>query len=234
MTATIVLDEFTTVLQPIRDLVSGRTVGFEALTRTRRDSGSAVEEWLAAARDLNLHAELEIRLARAALRTLYVIPTGAFLSLNVSPDVLVDPRFTHMVGGTRLDRVVLEITENQRVTDYGTLAARVGWLRSRGARIAVDDVGSGYSTLGHVVQVHPEMIKLDAGLTRGVDVDDTRRLLVEALSSFARATRAILVAEGVESDKELDALRRAGVHYGQGYHLGRPRPVGEMAAVRIP
>ena len=95
-------------------------------------------------------------------------------------------------------------------------------LRSNGLRLAVDDAGAGYSGLQQIVQLKPDIIKLDISLTSGIERDVVRSCLAEALVGFAEQTNAKIVAEGIETEGELDALRRLGVPLGQGYLLGRP------------
>jgi EAL domain-containing protein (putative c-di-GMP-specific phosphodiesterase class I) len=122
-------------------------------------------------------------------------------------------------------RVVLEITEHEALADYGALAARLAPLREHGLRVAVDDVGAGYASLRHALQLAPDMVKMDMSLTRDVDRDPGRRALAAALISFADETEMTIVAEGIETEGELEALRTLGVQYGQGFYLARPAPL---------
>ena len=96
-------------------------------------------------------------------------------------------------------------------------------------RIAVDDAGSGYSSLAHILKLAPDFIKLDRELVSGIDLDPVRRALAASLVTFAADTGAEIVAEGVETEDELEVLRRLGVRYAQGYHLGRPAPLHALA-----
>ena len=101
-------------------------------------------------------------------------------------------------------------------------------LRRRGVRLAVDDAGAGFASLRHIVRLSPDFIKLDVSLTRGIDIDPVRQSLAAALVSFARDTGPVVVAEGIETEAELEALRHLGVPLGQGFHLGRPMPVAAV------
>jgi EAL domain-containing protein (putative c-di-GMP-specific phosphodiesterase class I) len=92
-------------------------------------------------------------------------------------------------------------------------------------RLAIDDTGAGFASLRHILNLEPDIIKLDISLTRGVDVDRARRALAAALIAFAANTGASIVAEGVETASELSVLRDLGVGFGQGYLLGRPGPL---------
>ena len=149
---------------------------------------------------------------------------GGFLSLNVSPAVAASPGLARALEGRRLDDLVLEVTEHERVEDYPALLRHLAPLRAAGLRIAVDDAGAGFASMRHVLALAPEFIKLDMSLIRDVHRDPTRRALAAALTTFAQQTGADVVAEGIETAAELRCLQQLGVSHGQGYHLGRPRP----------
>jgi len=114
------------------------------------------------------------------------------------------------------------VTEHARVADYDLLSRELKNLRNLGAGIAIDDAGAGYSGLQHIIQLKPDIIKLDIGLTRAIDADPARRALATALIFFARETGCVIVAEGVETNSELETLRLLGIPKVQGYFLGRP------------
>jgi EAL domain-containing protein (putative c-di-GMP-specific phosphodiesterase class I) len=98
-------------------------------------------------------------------------------------------------------------------------------LRSVGARLAVDDVGAGYASLQHILELNPEIVKLDVSLCRSIDSDAARRFLAKGLVWFASCIGADVVAEGVETAEELATLTELGVPFAQGYYLGRPAPL---------
>jgi EAL domain-containing protein (putative c-di-GMP-specific phosphodiesterase class I) len=114
------------------------------------------------------------------------------------------------------------------VQDYDALAVPVGTLRELGGKLAVDDVGAGFASLQHILRLAPDEIKLDVGLTGGIDVDPARRALAFGLVSFGNELGCSVVAERIETREELDALRSLGVSLGQGYFLGRPHALGEI------
>jgi EAL domain-containing protein (putative c-di-GMP-specific phosphodiesterase class I) len=223
-------------LQPIFDLEHSEIVAFEALARFGSDVSRPTSEWFAIARDVGLGKDLELLAARAALARLSELPPDRFLALNVLPDTAITREFSELLAGLG-DRVVVEVTEHAPVGDYEEFEGALAELRAHGTRLAVDDVGAGYSSLMQTVSLRPEILKLDASLTAGIDVDPARRALASSLLGFASAIDAIVVAEGVETRAELEELKAVGIRYGQGYHLGRPRPdvepdpwVGEDAA----
>lgn len=210
-----------TVFQPIIDLRSGRPAGWEGL---RRFPSGRPDEWFARAADAGLAVPLELTALEEAVRHVPDLPEGAYLAVNLSPATLVSPQFEARATDLPLHRLVIELTEQTEVSCYSALADRVRWLRERGGRIAVDDAGAGYAGLERIVTISPDILKLDAHLTRGVVDDPARQAGAAAMSWFAERIGAKLVAEGVEDADELEALRGLGVSFVQGFHTGRPRP----------
>jgi EAL domain-containing protein (putative c-di-GMP-specific phosphodiesterase class I) len=122
-------------------------------------------------------------------------------------------------------RIVVEITEHEAVEDYAALVRSLDTLRGLGCRVAIDDAGAGFASLRHTLQLAPDIVKVDISLTRDIDSDRGRRALASALISFADEMGMTIVAEGIESQAELDTLRELGVIYGQGYFLAEPAPL---------
>ena len=213
------------VYQPIVDLGSRTRIGLEALARFGSIPARAPDRWFSDATAFELGLQLELRTLHEALQGLPKIHDGAFLAVNASHRAAVSEAFVERLDGIE-DRIVLEITEHEAIDDYGALASGLAPLRERGLRVAVDDVGAGYASLRHALQLAPDMVKMDISLTRGIDRDTGRRALAAALISFAEETSMTIVAEGIETVGELETLRRLGVRYGQGFHLGRPAPLG--------
>jgi len=135
----------------------------------------------------------------------------------------VSPRLLDAVGDAPLRRIMIEITEHEPVEDYDALANALAELRARGARIAIDDAGAGFASLRHTLLLSPDTIKLDISLTRGIDADRGKRALARALISFAEEMRMDIVAEGIETERELETLLGLGAQLGQGFFLARPR-----------
>ena len=168
---------------------------------------------------MGLHEELEYAAIRLA--TDGSTHTGSLPSLNLSPSSCSPERLS-MRPAPPAERVVIEVTENAPVPDYEALRAGLQPLRAIGGRLAIDDAGAGFASLRHIVRLAPDIIKLDVALTRDVDTDRARRAMAAALVSFAIEMDIVIVAEGVETQAEFDALRSLGVRHGQGYFLGRP------------
>lgn len=208
-----------TVYQPVVTLDHLRLVGVEALSRSPGSKANPAE-WFATAAAAGLGTRLELRALANAMSALPDV-TG-FLAVNVSPATVRTPAFSRQLAGHPLDRLVLELTEHEPIHDYSAVMDTLRPLRARGLRIAVDDVGAGFASMAHILALVPELIKLDVSLVRGIDTDGPRQALAAALSTFAAKTGAAIIAEGIEDAAELDWLRRLGIEYGQGYHLGRP------------
>lgn len=209
-------------LQPIVDLKSGNVRGFEALARFSGAAGWNPQQWFEGAKGVGMGVELEAAAVRSALALLPVIPDGALLSVNVSEAALVDPGVLAMLTGPHAPRLVVELTEHDRVRDYGVMAEELAAIRGAGGRLAVDDAGSGWAGLEHILRLQPEVLKLDRALVHDIAEHEGRQAMVEAMVGFSSRMGSTLVAEGLETEEDLAMLRDLGVHCGQGYLLGRP------------
>ncbi len=213
------------VFQPIVALSSGHVCGVEALARFWTKPRRSPETWFAEAAGVGLLTALELATARCALAELDRLPGGTYLSINASPETFRSPALIELLHGVDADRVVMEMTEQSSAGDYEDLK---GWLvpiREMGARLSIDDVGSAFAGLGHVVELAPDFVKLDRSLVAGVDSDPVRCALIDRLVSFADEVGMEIVAEGVETAGDLRTLKELGVPYGQGFYLGRPGPI---------
>lgn len=214
------------VFQPIIELASGKTVGYEGLSRFDAAVQLSVDDWFEMANRVGMCVELEVACMSAMIRVLALSPPlDGYIALNVSPKTLMEYDFDELPNRSQQGGWVLEITEHSEVTDYPVLAQRLRALQSRGFRIAIDDAGAGYSSLRHVLRLAPDIVKLDISISRDIDKILRNQQLSSAIISFSRETGIALIAEGVETADERDTLLRLGVAYGQGYLFGRPAPV---------
>src|SRR5947209_3056393 len=209
---------FRLVYQPIVHVETGTIAGVEALCRF--DDGRSPEYWFTECERLGTAAGLDLQIIERALADLPLLPSG-YLAVNLSPSTLRDPRLTDLLLSPRIpaDRIVVEVTEHARVADYLEAQRVLGALRRAGVRVAVDDAGAGYSTFRHILQLRPDIIKMDQSITRDIDTDPARRALATALVIFAGEVGASVVAEGVETQAELNALASAGIYRGQGFAI---------------
>jgi diguanylate cyclase (GGDEF)-like protein/PAS domain S-box-containing protein len=228
------LHAFRPVFQPIVTLASGMTVGFEALTRFA--DGVAPDTHFAAAAEVGLGIELELATLEAALAASTALPRDAWLDVNVSAALLDDPaRLAYLLWKAGSRSIVLEITEHEAIEDYAALRRRIDEIGIP-LRLAVDDAGAGYASLRHILELRPDIVKLDRSLVVDIDSDPVRQGLVAGLRHFASIARARVVAEGIETQAEYAVLVDLGIELGQGYLLGRPgsvRKVGSAAAQEV-
>ena len=222
------------VFQPIVDLRTGEVEMYEALTRFNPDYGMNPQEWFEVAADLGMCKVLEAAaLARAAEAIEAAGREEIVVSVNVSPETLLDSGMTEYLLAFAPDRTVVELTEHARILNYSAVKAAADKLHKGGARFAIDDAGAGFASLRHILDLMPDLIKLDISLVRSIDTDTPRRALAVGLCAFAKEIGAKIVAEGIETREEFDTLSALGVDYGQGYFLARPAPLEELAAVDI-
>jgi EAL domain-containing protein (putative c-di-GMP-specific phosphodiesterase class I)/CheY-like chemotaxis protein len=217
------------VFQPIVDLVTHRTVGYEALTRF--DDGTRPDLQFARARRVGLGHDLELVTTRRSLQESSALPSDAYVSVNVSASFLVESSDLQTILRNFVERpVVLEITEHEEIDDYDAVRLTLLGLGTN-VSLAIDDVGSGYASLRHLLRLAPRIVKLDMEWTESMESEDNYVGAIVALTAMAERMGARLVTEGIETEAQLDLLRSLGVRYGQGYLLGRPVPAAEHAVL---
>jgi len=217
--------ELRMVFQPILHLQGRQAWAIEALSRFGHGPDAAPTRWFAAAWEVGLGPELELAAVRAATHAVMAYRGDALLSVNLSPETLLTTDLEPHLGNVPPDRLVIEVTEHAPVEDYEAFRSAVRGLRDRGAKLAIDDAGAGFASLRHILELDPDVIKLDVSITQGIDVDVARQRMAAALISFAAHGGSLLVAEGVETPGHARALRDLGVRLAQGYYLGRPGPI---------
>ncbi len=201
-------------LQPVVEISSGTPVGYEALSRFAEGDPESV--FAQAHRD-GRGPELEAAAISAAIAQR---PRGAYLSVNVSVGALVSDQVQEVLPAD-LRGVVLEITEQTDTDDWDEVMAVVGDCRARGALVAIDDWGRGYSNIERIMRLRPEVVKLDRSLLGDLE-DVCRQESLRTLVGWARSMGARVCAEGVETAEQWRLLRHVGIDLGQGYYFGRP------------
>lgn len=209
-------------VQPIVDVRTRSIHAYEALARFAGSTEGPLH-LLSMAAMLGQRDALERACLRAALELFGRRPAGTSLSVNLSAPVLLDPLTLQMLDEQRdLQGLIIEITEETLVQSDTHLQSAIAPLRGRGARLAVDDMGAGYSGLRQITTVHPSYLKLDRSLISGIDHDRDRAALVGALVGYSNQVGSLLVAEGIEHSAELRTLGELGVPLAQGFYTGRP------------
>lgn len=209
-------DALSAAFQPIFEAETGAVAGVEAVTRVARLPVRGLDAWLAEAEAVGLLLDFELAATRVALGNLPLVPGSAFLALKASPSTVLDPMFRETLLDGPTERIVVELTEHAPIDDYGTLNDVLATLRSEGVRLAVADAGAGVASLGRVVMLAPDLLKIDRLLTDTVDRDETRHAVVAAVTACAAQLGARTIAEDVTSKSQLDELTRLGVDLVQG------------------
>ncbi|APE29303.1 EAL domain-containing protein [Aurantiacibacter gangjinensis] len=210
--------------QPIHALGDGKPVGVECLARFPDLTKRGPQAWFDDAQATGLGLELEMTAVRCALETVGQVPEGIYAAINASPATILSGELRRALEDAEAANIVIEITEHQAVDDFTALSREISALKPF-ARIAIDDVGTGYAGLRHLIELKPDILKMDMTLTRDVHKDPARRAITAAMVQFSGDIGCKLVAEGIETVEEREMMRELGVDYGQGYLFARPLPV---------
>ena len=220
--------------QPIVELSSGRIVGVEALSRFPSEPKRTPDVWFNEATEVGLGTKLQVAAVRLALPALDVLPIDVFLSVNVDPTAAGSPELAEVIEPWPAGRVVIELTEHAPTGDYPSLREALDAFRRSGVRIAVDDAGAGFASLRHILELAPDIIKLDVSIVRDIDSESSHRALASALVGFASEIGTDLVAEGVETVEEATTLYSLGIKLIQGYFAARPGPIPDRFVIPMP
>lgn len=216
------------VFQPIVRLHDGTVTGAEALSRFPAAWQQTPDVTFHEAHSVGRGHALELLALERAAADAVGFP--GYIGMNLSPAVLFEPEFRARLERLPLERILLELSEHEAVDDYEALMAQLAPLRARGMRLAIDDVGAGFSSLRHIVLTRPDVIKLDRSIVAGAAHDPVLATLAQSLVGLAGQIGAQSVAEGIETQEDADCLRNLGVDLGQGWLFGRPAPL----AARFP
>jgi EAL domain-containing protein (putative c-di-GMP-specific phosphodiesterase class I)/CheY-like chemotaxis protein len=215
---------FRPAFQPIVELETATVIGYEALTRFA--DGTPPDVRFREARAIGLGLELEAATLESALSAAKELPGPAWLSLNVSPALIVGHQPLQSLIDSATRHVVLEVTEYAEIPDYAAFRGAVARLGDE-TELAIDDAGAGFASLRHILELRPAFIKLDRSLVADLESDPARQAMIVGLSHFARSVGSRIIAEGIETDPEVAILQSLGVTLGQGFILGRPMPEGD-------
>lgn len=223
-------ESVTVQFQPIFDLASEALIAYEALTRGPKGSVlEAPDDLFSCAQSQGLLPELERLCRRKAIESFAHLKLKGCLFLNVSPFALVESdgaqeemlQQLHNVGLT-VDRVVIEVTEGQRIEDETLFQKTISYYRDLGFQIAIDDLGSGYSGLKQWSELRPDIVKIDRYFIDRGHRNPVKREFLKSIVALARATNTRVLAEGIEQPEELALLKNLGIDMVQGFFLGRP------------
>ncbi len=218
------------LFQPIVDLRSGGIAGYEGLIRGPSDSPlHSPLSLFKAAGQFQLGVKLELLCRRVVLERFAELGLAGKLFLNVSPEALIQHgarhgetlHYMHQVG-IAPERVIIELTESQPTFDYALLRSATAHYRDMGFRIAMDDLGEGFSGLRLWSELRPDFVKIDMHFIQGIDRDPLKLQFVRSIQEIAEKSGCMVVAEGIETQAELLAVRDLKIAFGQGYLIARP------------
>lgn len=220
------------VFQPVLGLPDLQLHGFECLSRFEVEPRRSPDKWFDQAAQAGIGVRLEEHVLRKSLAYQQEFAAPFVLNVNASPALVTSAHLEPLLLGVQdLSRITLEITEHAIIQDYEALTEALSPWRQRGMQLAVDDAGAGYSSMKHILQLQPDIIKLDMSLTRCIHQDRNRRALAKGLVGFAHEIGSQVVAEGVETEEELATLRDLQVDYAQGYLLSKPLAMADALAL---
>lgn len=230
------LSKVRVVYQPIFDVLSSKIYGHEVLMRTDVHELSGPADAFTVAEMLGGLHQLGRAVRAATAKGIEKAPDEAVFFVNLHPADIEDPRLFSRDDALapHAERIVLEITERSRLDHLPDLRKRVAALRSMGYRIAIDDLGAGYSGLTSVAILEPDVVKLDLELIREVHLNSIRRRLIRSLVELFAEMGVLVIAEGVECMEELEALTELGCGYVQGYLLAMPAPELSLSLAGVP
>lgn len=219
-----------TVFQPIVSLEDLSVMGYEALSRGPENTEMQNPELLLkCAEECDKSFELEWLFICKALENSCHKKLGTKLFLNIDPAIISSIKFRNLFNdkclekyGIDFENIIFEITERNDIKNMNRFKDAINFYNSKNSKIAMDDVGSGYSGLNLLCNIKPQYLKLDNQLIRNIDKDKTKQALVTSMYDFSKVTNSILIAEGIETEDELRTLINIGIKYGQGYFIQRP------------
>jgi len=226
----IVDDALTVIHQPIYDLTDWHLIGHECLMRHKTSPELSPRVLLDQARAAGRTLELELHVARKALATLDPEHPERFIAINVSPETLASPALGKVIPEGLASRLVIELNHQDTARDAGAIKEAIRVLKER-AWVAVSSDGVGFAGLQALVDLGPDIVKIDPAFLAGIAADPARCALVKALVQFAAETGVTLIAQGVETRADLQALREMGVRFAQGDVLGKPAAPGRGVRV---
>ena len=228
----ILHEQIQTLYQPIVNLQTMEIIGYEALSRGPANSEYETPIMLfALARETGLLFELDRVCRKKALQSARHLPADKHVFVNTLPNTIHDPEFRGKYLKDFLHdlsispgNIVFEITEGAAVENYGLFREAVNYYTDMGIAVAIDDMGTGYSTLELIIEINPQFLKFDISMVKNIDKSLLKRELLKALIAVAKQIDAVVIAEGIETKAELDTLVELGVHMGQGFLFSRPGP----------
>ncbi|MDB6062984.1 MAG: domain/GGDEF domain protein [Verrucomicrobiaceae bacterium] len=234
-------NSLSSVFQPILDLRNATLFGYEALTRG--PANSIMHSPLNLFETANRHdmmAPLEFACSENSCKRFVQLGAEGKLFLNVSPISLLEKKYQQQMTdwvirkfGLSSERVVIELSEQYPLDDYVVMRSATAYFREMGFEIAIDDLGAGYAGLRAWSELRPDYVKVDRHFIEQINEDPIKREFLRSILDIAKEMDCKVVAEGIETAAQLSTVQAMGVHYGQGYFLGRPESVPAPAHLLV-
>ena len=222
---------FFALRQPIIDVKNRSVAGYELLTRSSCPGLHSPEDFLQFAKDVGIVNLVDMNAFKACTRATRTLRPGQACHLNILPSSLeyhmAEEILRMLPQGERLSNVCLELSEKELVQKPQLFAEMLQKLRAAGLKIALDDVGNGFSSLETILLVRPEVVKIDRALVSKISQRQEQRTMLFNLMQMVAPWNATIVAEGVEEEEDFEVLQELGVDYAQGYLFGLPEPLTE-------
>lgn len=224
-------ESLTAHFQPIVDMKDNRIYGYETLTRGVKEDGSLMypDILFKKSKRNDMNFKLDRLCRESALKTAATKKVHQKVFINFIPTAIYDPEFclqSTVKWAKQLEfdpsQIVFEVIETELVKDQGHLKNILEYYRSKGFKIALDDVGEGYSSLNMLIELKPDIIKIDRNIISGIDKNELKRSVYKALYNLAREHSITVLAEGVETACELETIKNIGVDLVQGYYFAKP------------
>lgn len=226
------------LLQPVVDMASGKVIGAEALARFADDIGPlSPDQFIDRLRELELAWPFTVQMLNRTLAELEAcskLPAGFKVSFNIYPHLLATSAIRELMALPAIKasrfKLVFEVTEDEEL-DKAQAQANLHYLRQQGIGLAVDDFGTGYANLGQLIKMDCDLLKIDRSFITDMEEHSVRSSLIPQIVGIARQLNVQLVAEGVENERQYQALRKLGVDYAQGWLFGKPMTLGELVVL---
>jgi len=224
-------ESLTSYFQPIVDMKDNTIYGYETLARGVREDGSLVypDELFSKSKRNDLNFKLDRLCRESSLKTAATKKVHQKVFINFIPTSIYDPEFclsSTVKWANQLEfdpsQIVFEVVETELVKDQKHLKKILEYYRKEGFKIALDDVGEGYSSLNMLIELQPDIIKIDRNIIDGIDTNELKQSVYKALFNLAREHNITVLAEGVETKYELDMIQSIGVDLVQGYYFAKP------------
>ena len=224
-------ESLTSYFQPIIDTNTLSIYGYETLTRGVKDDGSLLypNELFEKSKRNDLTFKLDRLCRESALKTAATKKINQKVFINFIPTAIYDPEFclqSTEKWAKQLEfdpsQIVFEVVETEQIKDQKHLSKILEYYRSKGFQIALDDVGEGYSGLNMLIELRPDIIKVDRNIVDGIDKNQLKQSVYKALYAMAKEQDITVLAEGVETVEEFETIKEIGVDLAQGYYFAKP------------